>query len=206
MNSIRSMTMASILLAVVFVLAGCGGQGVPDVVGFSYDSAREQLEEQGFRVERRDVVDEDVEKGEVTSQDPAPGEPLPEDQERVVLTVAAPFEATIEGSMTLKDGFSGDPGESCSGSGGYDDIRGGAQVTVSNESGDVLAVGRLGAGEGVPASSATGSDFLYCKFEFEVTGVPRAEIYTIEVSHRGGLSYSFEEMESQGWTVEFSLG
>ena len=49
-------------------------------------------------------------------------------------------------------------------------------------------------------------DGFACEFEFTVDGVRDADFYTVEVSHRGGLSFSKAEMEANGWTVEASLG
>lgn len=187
---------------VTTVLAGCGGApSVPDVVGLSVDGARRQLEDAGFRVTEEDS-ETDAEPGEVVGQEPTPGGALESEGERVVIHVAVPVTQTIEGTITLTDGSHGDPGSQCAGSGGYDDMRTGAQVRVSDQTGEVIAVGRLESGEAVEARFV-GTD---CEFAFTVDDVPDVDVYTIEVSHRGGISYDRAEMERQDWSVSLTLG
>lgn len=106
---------------------------------------------------------------------------------------------TITGTMSLFDIDSGwDEGDTCFGSGGYSDISSGAQVRVTDQEGKTLAVSELGSGR-----SKTGFD---CTFSFTIDDVPKAEFYEVEVTHRGKLSYSHEEMEKRDWAVEVSLG
>ena len=77
----------------------------------------------------------------------------------------------------------------------------GAQVTVRDETDAVIATGRLSEGK-VTESGILGD----CRFEFIVRDVPEAGFYTIEVSHRGGLTYSAEELDGLSWMVAFTLG
>lgn len=165
--------LAAALLAVV--VAGCGAQAAPSAV----------------------VVERTVTLAvtrTVTTERPLTATPTP--APTVAPTVAL---ETIRGTMTL--GLDGaqvtfnQGGSTCVGKGGFDDIRPGAQVRVTDGSGQVLAVGQLD-GPGVVAEG--------CVFSFSVQ-VPPADFYTVEVSHRGGLTYSRAEMESRGWTVAFSL-
>lgn len=104
---------------------------------------------------------------------------------------------TITGTFTLSSaGLAGV--NSCSGTGGFSDIAEGLGVTVSDESHKIIAKGALGPGK------LKGQ--VTCNFTFSVTGVPRATFYSIEVGHRGELTYSFDEMVSKGWQVAFELG
>jgi hypothetical protein len=69
-------------------------------------------------------------------------------------------------------------------------------VTVTSPSGDVIAVGRLTAGR----RSAP----YTCRFRFTVAGIPDGlPLYSVEVSHRGSLTYNEAEMK-QG--LGFTLG
>lgn len=110
---------------------------------------------------------------------------------------------TIKGDMTLidSDRFRRyDVGDACSGSGGYGDIDEGTTVSVKDQKGTLIGSGRLGPGK------IEGSVLKTCVFPFEVTGVKDAQFFQVEVSRRGGLSYSKSEMEKNGWTVHASLG
>jgi len=79
---------------------------------------------------------------------------------------------------------------------GYDDIATGAQVTVKSPQGDVVALGRLG----VPLKHGP----YACRFPFTVTDIPEGfPLYSVEVSHRGALTYSEDEMQSG---LKFTLG
>lgn len=92
-------------------------------------------------------------------------------------------------------------GESCATDDGYGDIQAGAQVTVKDAAGTVVAVGRLQAGtvadlygEGdMPALLGYASK---CTFAFNVTNVPAGQqIYSVEVSHRGELRYDRDQLD-----------
>ena len=89
--------------------------------------------------------------------------------------------------------------EPCTGKGGYDDIRLGASVVVKDGKGVTLATGRLGAGK-------MGEFGVDCEFSLEVLNVPKADFYSIEVGHRGALTYSRKELGAIGWSVAFELG
>ena len=106
---------------------------------------------------------------------------------------------TLAGTMELtdSDGYSVTGYNACAGNGGYDDIDMGALVVVRDASGQTIATSDLGWGRERDGA---------CRFDFEVPDVPKADFYEIEISHRGGLSYSYDEMEALGWDVAFSLG
>jgi hypothetical protein len=109
---------------------------------------------------------------------------------------------TITGGLALDlggtfSGFSADEGDACNGAGGYSDIRPGAQVTVRDGTGATVAVSSLGGGARRSAS---------CIFTFVVPDVPRVDFYSVEVSHRGQVQFSFDDMERQDWEVILTLG
>ncbi|WP_018682167.1 hypothetical protein [Actinokineospora enzanensis] len=74
-------------------------------------------------------------------------------------------------------------GTSCEGRGGYKDVRRGAAVTVYSSTGEVLAVGELGA------SRFTGNALAGdCAITFGVTVPDGHDIYQVEVTHRGKVA------------------
>jgi hypothetical protein len=114
-----------------------------------------------------------------------------------------PATGTVSGVLTLPPGGSINDGGPCRGWQGYDDIRGGAQVTVSNASGKVLQVGELDDGvlnnEGADYSSRS------CEFRFAVADVPTGHrFYRVEVSHRGEMN--LPEARAFSGVLSLSLG
>ncbi|MCE6999502.1 hypothetical protein LZG04_32520 [Saccharothrix sp. S26] len=121
-------------------------------------------------------------------------------------STAAPVTATstfvptafeLRGTLSLNDGVTSvtSSGE-CAGYRGYDDIYEGSQVTVYDAAGKAVGLGRL-----YNAQYSAGS----CVFEFTVGNVPLGdEIYQVEVSHRGKVSYKVEDAKSG--RVSLSLG
>jgi hypothetical protein len=107
---------------------------------------------------------------------------------------------TIVGTLLLKERVNPDV-RPCIGKEGYDDIQGGAQVVVTDQTGSIIATGSLAPGTPVEAGAA-----YLCQFAFTVSVPNDRDFYSIEVSHRGKLTYSLAEMESVGWSVEFELG
>jgi hypothetical protein len=109
-----------------------------------------------------------------------------------------PSSHSLYGALTLitAGGFVG-PGESCSGLDGFDDITAGAEVSVKDETGKVVAVGNLGAG--------SRESIVICSFSFTVNNVPVAKFYTVEITHRGGITYSYADLVSKGWHITVSL-
>lgn len=85
----------------------------------------------------------------------------------------------------------------CLGQGGYSDIAPGAQVTVRDQSGEVIALAQLEPhpGDTTPA----------CLFTFSVE-VPEAKFYSFEVSHRGQVSFSKKDLAEGNWSIELALG
>jgi hypothetical protein len=114
-------------------------------------------------------------------------------------TATPPASYRVSGRLVLTDPAhvptaDGDP---CSGSGGFGDIEDGAQVTVTNGSGTIIAVAPLEDGE-VTTPSMT------CTFQFEVA-VPYEAFYSFTVSHRGTLNASYQQLDLGGWSVVFTL-
>ena len=109
----------------------------------------------------------------------------------LIHTASGPGTFEITGTLTLtgRTTTSGLPSDfKCAGSGGYTDISPSASVTVSDESGKLLAKGRL-----TGSSGGTG----HCVFDFTVSDVPRgSDFYKVEISHRGAVTYTESEAES----------
>lgn len=90
---------------------------------------------------------------------------------------------TISGSMTA----------SGCGSGGYSDIRAGAQVEVTNQGNEVL---------GVTSLEKSGS--AYCTFKFRVSGIPSGQkLYGVHVgnSNRGVIWKTEQEARTEGFLL-----
>lgn len=108
----------------------------------------------------------------------------------------APSTFTARGEMELDGGSVGFDGEgsffadsgTCFGANGYADISAGAQVTVSDSSGKTVALGELSGGR--VRSGA-------CVFDVTVEDVPAGNrFYKVEVTHRGNVQYSEDEMRN----------
>ncbi|MDI9914335.1 hypothetical protein [Rhodococcus sp. IEGM 1379] len=107
----------------------------------------------------------------------------------------APTVFTMTGTMSLDSSDSSSTGSGCVGDGGYDDIHSGTEVKVTNGDGKTVATGRLESGD-----RSSGE----CVLPFTIKGVPAgSEFYEVEVSHRGGLTYSEAEAREP---LFFSLG
>jgi len=124
-----------------------------------------------------------------------------------------PSTHTLHGSISLTPDdrdFSWELDKPCSGSGGYSDLAGGTQVVVKDGSGSIIATGHLNEGTGANPYVYKGTPdpeiVDSCSFSFDVEGVPDSDFYSIEVGHRGAMTYSRAEMESMSWTLELSLG
>jgi hypothetical protein len=88
-------------------------------------------------------------------------------------------------------------GSTCEGSGGYGDIDSGSNVTLKDGQGKILASGSLG-----PGSPGAGQ----CMFSFTLNDVPEVPFYSIEIGRRGAITDSLEELRSNGWKFELSIG
>jgi hypothetical protein len=120
---------------------------------------------------------------------------------------ASPATHELRGTLVLSEDLGAQAGinnngttvsTSCQGSGGYADIQTGASIVIKDEGGKILATGTLGDGLAL--------DQFNCSFTFQVTSVPDAKFYQVEVSHRGAITYSRADMDKAGWKVQFTLG
>lgn len=98
--------------------------------------------------------------------------------------------------MAFPPGVNGQP-PSCHGANGFDDMKAGTGVTIKDQTGTIVATAALQDG--------TSPKRLTCVFAFAAT-VPTATFYSIEVSHRGAVTYSFDQMTTKGWVVALTLG
>ncbi|MGW0777682.1 hypothetical protein ACWD01_29450 [Streptomyces sp. NPDC002835] len=112
-------------------------------------------------------------------------------------TTAGPEPFMTDGSITLPSVGAGlDNDALCSGTGGYSDIDLGTQVNITDATGTLVAHGSLGPGEKTEAG---------CQFSFTINDItPGSKFYTVEVSHRGGLTQTEDELRMGG--LAFTLG
>jgi hypothetical protein len=96
-------------------------------------------------------------------------------------------------------------GDTCYGTGGYDDISEGAQVVLRDGEGKVIGTSSLNEGHS-NLGCEVGDVIAICTFEFIIEDVPSSDFYSVEVSHRGEINFSHEELERQGWEVSLTLG
>jgi hypothetical protein len=109
----------------------------------------------------------------------------------------------INGEFTLIDTDSdyrsiSSSGQNCLGTRGYDDIRAGAQVLIKDGDGKPLSTTQLGFGNTLGTSR--------CVFTFSTDELPKRDFYVLEVSHRGELTFSYDDLVSKNWEVSTSLG
>ncbi|MEV7263961.1 hypothetical protein AB0N38_10460 [Micromonospora aurantiaca] len=97
----------------------------------------------------------------------------------------------VVGTLSLDDNFDWEPSTGCWGARGYDDIKAGAQVVVTDSSGNTVALSHLDQGRrevpygGLPA----------CKFNFLVRDVPTGGgYYGVEIAHRGRVQYPEQQL------------
>ncbi|GAB3424442.1 hypothetical protein [Flindersiella endophytica] len=109
-----------------------------------------------------------------------------------------PAAFTVSGTFTVEAAtaaMTSADGGGCWTDDGYDDIDSGTQVVVRDRHGTTMAIGELGAAE---------RDGSNCAFSFVVSEVPAGKgIYRIEVSHRGELEYTEEQIRTH---LELELG
>ncbi len=92
------------------------------------------------------------------------------------------------------DGASTDCGAGLGG--GYSDLRAGTAVSIKDGEGRLLGKGVLKGGR----QSING-----CSFAFSVE-VPDSPFYEVEVSQRGTVPFSRDELEQQDWRISLSVG
>lgn len=87
-------------------------------------------------------------------------------------------------------------GGPCSTSGVYADITAGNTVTVRDDTDKVVGTAALGSGTLGFSSNPV------CVFTFTVPDVPAAKFITVEVGHRGSLTFSAADLDTQHWSVQ----
>lgn len=122
---------------------------------------------------------------------------------QITHTLTGSFDLTGPVSFTEDDCF-GTNGS------GYDDVASGLQVVVKDGNGSVIATGALGKGvfkgEKEFSGQTEGDSYGDCIFPVAVYNVPEVPFYSVEVGHRGALTYSLADMQKSAFTVAFTLG
>jgi hypothetical protein len=90
------------------------------------------------------------------------------------------------------------PGGHCEGKGGYSDFRDGMTVVIKDQGGTVIATGAA-----IDSSPAPDGG---CALQFSLPTVPDVPFYSVEIGHRGAVTYSRADMESFGWKLDLTLG
>ena len=114
-----------------------------------------------------------------------------------------PITHTVTGTLVLSGGGAGNfltyPGSVCAGVRGYSDLGHGASVVLLDESGTILASTTLDQGTVLGTTR--------CSFSFTLTGVTdTAKFYAVQVSHRGQVTQSHDEMVTLGWVFALTIG
>jgi len=112
---------------------------------------------------------------------------------------------TVKGYLSLQDSAVF-VGKVCQGAGGYTDLLEGTPVVVRDGDGQILGTTHFGAGKGAGGGKlgATGAPSA-CVFAFTVKHVPDADTYSFQMSHRGGVVYTHEELEANNWRIGAAL-
>lgn len=113
---------------------------------------------------------------------------------------------TVRGFLSLQDTGSYF-GKQCRGSGGYVDLGPGTRVVIRDSAGQVLGTGEFRRGKGSGEKKAIGyGAHAACVFTFVVKNVPDTDAYSFQVSHRGAVAYTHEELEATNWRIGSVLG
>lgn len=111
---------------------------------------------------------------------------------------AAPRTMNVAGNITLTTTdvyyLTGTLGEECYGTSQWRDMVKGAQVTVSDGAGTVLATGKLQQGRWYDS----------CVFSFTVTEVPEHPVLQVEVAGHGKVAFELDQVKNGG--VKLTLG
>jgi hypothetical protein len=111
---------------------------------------------------------------------------------------------TVKGYLSLQDSavFMG---KACEGAGGYTDLGEGTPVVVRDGDGEIIGTGRFSEGKGAGVRSGAIGIPSACVFAFKVKHVPDADMYSFQMSHRGGVVYTHAELEENNWKVGAGL-
>jgi hypothetical protein len=97
-----------------------------------------------------------------------------------------------------------DPGSRCDGKDigdGFADVTTGTDVTIRNEKGEVIGVGKAQAGSWRPWRLVWGE----CRMTFEIPAVPAAKTYEISIAGRLPQKRSYREIQERNYTVELTV-
>jgi len=113
-----------------------------------------------------------------------------------------PFTHDVTGTLTLhNDGPVYQSATTCRGDDGYDDIDSETLQAVAKDDKGAI-VGTAGMTSTRPASAANDQ----CYMSFTLKALPDAPFYSIEVGHRGAVTYSKADLEARGWTIDLTIG
>lgn len=117
----------------------------------------------------------------------------------IVVQALSQSKHKLSGTVTLYDTkLDFQNGESCYGSGGYDDLSQGASVSVRNGSDKIVATTTLSDGTMISGSE--------CEFSYALESVPKSDIYQVEVSKRGNVPYSYNDIKDKDFVVNLEIG
>jgi hypothetical protein len=112
----------------------------------------------------------------------------------------------MTGDFTLEQGQFGWEANECTGRGGYADLAVGAQVVVTGETQQTLALGSIVGSFAVPDPDDTsgGGAPTSCTLSIRVLNVPAGhKFYGVEVSHRGVVQFTEAEARQ---SVKLNIG
>ncbi len=90
-------------------------------------------------------------------------------------------------------------GLECAGTGQFNDVRPGAEVVVSNDSGRVLARAGLVVVRGTPKPPQ-------CDYRFSIDELPAASSYSFRLGARDLGRFSRADLAARSWQVRFAIG
>jgi hypothetical protein len=90
----------------------------------------------------------------------------------------------------------------CAGAGTFADVYKGGPVTVSNEVGRPLAIGKVEYGVG---TNVYQNRLDECTFRFRVANVPRALAYQVRIGRQTPFVQSFDRIYRNGGGMQFTL-
>ncbi|MCO8127255.1 hypothetical protein NHL50_08545 [Acidimicrobiia bacterium EGI L10123] len=113
-------------------------------------------------------------------------------------------------TIHLNDPRTRDPSQPCKGGGGYDDLYVGQQMSLTNESGSIVALGRIDSAEHVDGRTEQIGEgtctFYNCLFHFIIREIPQRAFYEVHAAGRGGPTYSHGDLNAAGWRVQHHIG
>jgi hypothetical protein len=187
-------------IALLLLVSACSPPKIPDVKGQDVVTAQSALEKYGFKVSVTELEDPKNKSGTVIGVEPAINTPN-DLANPVKLIVAKAPTFQIKGIFELIDSDLSISGTYCEGKGGYSDIRSYMPVTIRDENNTILASGETGSGMTPEGRFSR----IVCKFDFKVGSIPTAKFYIVQIGRRGGITYSFDQMQKNNWEVALKI-